>query len=69
VQDEAAAQCYALQTNADTAMRLGAKRDDARAIAVYILREVQPALPADYRARECFNGGPFDLRPRRDSWP
>jgi hypothetical protein len=69
VQDEAAAQCYALQTNADTAMRLGAKRDDARAVAVYILREVQPALPADYRARECFNGGPLDLRPRRDSWP
>ena len=50
VRDEAATQCYALQTNADTAARLGASREDAAAIAVFIVREVQPVLPADYRS-------------------
>ncbi len=69
VRDEAATQCYALQSNADTAARLGASREDAAAIAAFIVREVQPALPADYRTRECFDGGPLDLRPERASWP
>jgi len=69
VRDEAATQCYALQNNADTAMRLGASEDDARAIAGFILREVQPALPADYRTRDWFEGGPLDLHPDRPSWP
>ena len=69
VRDEAAAQCYALQTNADTAMRLGAGPDDARAIAAFIQREVQPVLPADYRSSDCFEGGPLDLRPDRLYWP
>jgi len=69
VRDEAATQCYALQTNADTAIRLGAATADARAIAAYILREVQPVLPADYRSGECYDGGPLDLHPERSSWP
>jgi hypothetical protein len=69
VRDEAAAQCYALQSNADTAMRLGASEDDARAIAGFIVREVQPALPADYRSRDCYDAGPLDLHPDRPSWP
>jgi hypothetical protein len=69
VRDEAATQCYALQTNVDTAMRLGASREDAGAIAAYIVREVQPALPADYRTRDCFDDGPLDLRPELASWP
>jgi hypothetical protein len=69
VRDEAATQCYALQTNAGTAARLGASREDAGAIAAYIVREVQPVLPADYRSSECYEGGPLDLRPGRSSWP
>jgi hypothetical protein len=69
VRDEAVTQCYALQTNADTAMRLGANEADARAIAGFILREVQPALPADYRSGDCYEGGPLDLHPHRPSWP
>jgi hypothetical protein len=69
VRDEAATQCYALQSNADTAVRLGARREDARAIARFILREVQPMLPADYRSSECHDGGPLDLHPGRSSWP
>jgi hypothetical protein len=69
IRDEAATQCYALQSNADTAMRLGASEDDARSIAGFILREVQPALPADYRSRDCYDGGPLDFHPDRPSWP
>ena len=69
VRDEAATQCYALQTNADTAMRLGASPEDAHAIAAYIVREVQPVLPADYRSSDCFDDGPLDLQPELASWP
>lgn len=69
VRDEAVAQCYALQSNADTALRLGAGRDDSQAIASYVVREVQPVLPADYRSSDCFDGGPLDLHPDRQSWP
>ena len=69
VRDEAATQCYALQTNADTALRLGASPEDAHAIATFILREVQPALPADYRSPDCFDDGPLDLEPERPGWP
>jgi hypothetical protein len=69
VRDEAQAQCYALQTNAATAQRLGASAGDAQAVAGFILREVQPALPADYRTRDCFDGGPLDLDPARPAWP
>jgi hypothetical protein len=69
IRDEAAAQCYALQTNAETAMGLGAGGDEAQAIASFIRREVQPALPNDYRSSDCFEGGPLDLQPDRLSWP
>jgi hypothetical protein len=69
VRDEAQAQCYALQTNAATAQRLGADPADAAAVAAFVLREVQPALPADYRTRDCFDGGPLDLAPRSAAWP
>ena len=69
VRDEAVTQCYALQTNAETALRLGAKRRDAHAMASYVVREVQPVLPSDYRSSDCFDGGPLDLHPERASWP
>jgi hypothetical protein len=69
IRDEAATQCYALQSNADTAQRLGANEDDARALAGFILREVQPVLPPDYRDRACYDGGPLDLHADGESWP
>jgi hypothetical protein len=69
VRDEAVTQCYALQSNADTAVRLGADEGDARAIASFIAREVQPALPPDYRSSECVDGGPLDLHHERPTWP
>lgn len=69
VRDEAATQCYALQTNAETALRLGASADEARAIAAFVHRRVQPALPADYQTADCRNGGPLDLHHDRTTWP
>jgi hypothetical protein len=69
VRDEATAQCYALQTNVETALRLGAAPADAQGIASFVAREVQPALPADYRSADCYDGGPLDLRPEQPSWP
>lgn len=69
VRDEATTQCYALQTNAETALRLGARPADAQGIASFIVREVQPVLPADYRSSGCYDGGPLDLDPERPSWP
>ena len=69
VRSEAAAQCYALQTNADTAVRLEASPAEAAAIASWVERRVQPALPPDYRTSECRDGGPLDLHPERTAWP
>jgi hypothetical protein len=69
VRNEAAAQCYALQTNADTALQLGASPDEAAAIASWVDRRVQPALPSEYRTSECRDGGPLDLQPERTAWP
>lgn len=69
IRDEAATQCYALQTNADTALQLGASPDEAAAIASWVTRRVQPALPSDYRTSDCSDGGPLDLHPERTAWP
>lgn len=67
--NEAVAQCFALQTNAETARRLGATPVEARAIATFVRRTIQPALPADYRSDRCYDGGPLDLRPEVAGWP
>jgi hypothetical protein len=67
--DEAVAQCYALQTNANTAIRLGATPDEARAVADFVVRRVQPMLPAEYRSNGCHDNGPLDLNPARVGWP
>jgi len=69
VRDEAVAQCYALQTNAEAAIRLGANRPDAEAIAAYVFTRIQPALPPEYRTPDCRDGGPLDLEPDRTAWP
>lgn len=67
--DESVAQCYALQSNEDTAIRLGATPAEARAIADFVVRRVQPVLPADYKTTACRDGGPLDLDPARTGWP
>jgi hypothetical protein len=69
VRDEAVAQCYAVQTNVETAIRLGADREDAEAIAEFALLRIQPALPPEYRSDACHDGSPLDLNPQRPGWP
>ena len=67
--DESAAQCYALQSNEDTAIRLGATPAEARAIADFVVRRVQPVLPPEYKTHACRDGGALDLEPGRTGWP
>jgi hypothetical protein len=67
--NESVAQCYALQSNEDTAIRLGATPAEARAIADFVVRRVQPVLPPDYKTTACRDGGPLDLDPARTGWP
>lgn len=67
--EEAIAQCYAIQTNEDTAIRLGAGPQEAKAIADFVVRHIQPALPSEYRTTACHDGGPLDLHPGRTAWP
>jgi hypothetical protein len=67
--DESVAQCYALQSNEDTAIRLGATPAEARAIAAFVVRSVQPVLPPEYKTHACRDGGPLDLHPARTGWP
>ena len=69
IQGEAQTECYALQTTALVAERLGAEPMAAQAIAVEALRRLYPALPSDYRADDCRDGGPLDLRPASSVWP
>jgi hypothetical protein len=67
--NESVAQCYALQSNEETAFRLGATPAEARAIADFIVRRVQPVLPPEYKTTECRDGGLLDLEPGRTGWP
>jgi hypothetical protein len=67
--NEAAAECYALQTTAITAQRLGATAEQGRALARWNLRHTYPRLPPQYRAHACRDGGPLDLRPDTTEWP
>jgi hypothetical protein len=67
--NEAVAQCFAVQSNEDTAIRLGATPAEARAIAELVVRRIQPALPTDYKTADCRDGGPLDRDPARTGWP
>ena len=63
IRSESEAQCRALQTIALVARRLGADAIVAQSLADRFERDVQPRLRAEYRASECRDGGPLDLRP------
>ena len=68
-QDEATAECLALQTTADVAERLGADFLHAAAVARFALEHVYPRMPDDYRSGDCRDGGRLDLRPSLAAWP
>jgi hypothetical protein len=69
IQDEARTECDALQTMAETAVRLGATPAQGAALARGQLAESYPRMPDQYRSGECADGGAFDLRPDDPSWP
>ncbi|MFN2470378.1 MAG: hypothetical protein ABR583_05195 [Gaiellaceae bacterium] len=66
---EAAAECYALQSLALVARRLGSPPAQARAVARSGLAEIYVRMPGEYRSGECRNGGRLDLQPNDPSWP
>lgn len=68
--DEAVAECYAMQTDAAVAERLGAGRAAATAIARYAWRaNPRIALPEYRVGGECRDGGRLDLQPGSAGWP
>lgn len=69
IQDEAQTECYALQTTALVAERLGADPVVAQGIAVDAFRRLYPALPERYRSGDCHDAGVLDLRPASALWP
>jgi hypothetical protein len=69
VRDEAAAECYGLQSTAFTARALGAPPAYARALADYTFWNVRPPVDYGYFSSECRDGGKLDLRPQTSRWP
>jgi hypothetical protein len=65
----AEAECYALQSIARLATRLGLDRLHAQALARLYWRRIYFELAPDYRSPMCVNGGDFDLRPDTSAWP
>jgi hypothetical protein len=68
-QDEATAECYALQTDGYVAQQLGASPRLAQAIVRYYLEEIYPLQPGEYQSSQCRDRGRLDLRPATPGWP
>ena len=58
-----------MQLDEELAVALGATREQARALAQRYWREVFPRMPNEYRAVDCFEGGPLDASPDDGLWP
>src|SRR5918992_4810004 len=69
VTNEAETECYALQTTALVARRLGATPEEAQAVASWNTQHVYPYLPSQYQSSDCRDGGSFDLRRDTAEWP
>ena len=68
VRNEAATQCYAMQTVPKVARALGASADDGRALAALEYALDYPHMPPSYRSPECHPGGSLDLTPGTAWW-
>jgi hypothetical protein len=66
---EATTECYALQTIAIVAERLGAPRAQGEQLARAAFLGLYPRMPPEYHSAECRDGGELDLRPRSSVWP
>ena len=69
VRDEAAAECYGLQSTAFVARALGAPPAYAQRLAAYTFWNVRPPVDYGYFSPECRDGGKLDLRPQTTRWP
>jgi hypothetical protein len=67
--DEGVTECYAVQTMARTAERLGATPAQARNLAVLHWETGLPEMPSQYQAAGCADGAALDLRPDDPAWP
>ena len=69
VVDEAAADCLAMQVDAQVAQRLGAGRAFASSLAREYWRYYYPSQEERYRSSSCRDGRAFDLFPDLPGWP
>ena len=69
VRDEAAAECYAIQTADFVAEHLGATPAQGRVVSTWAARTSASTRPAEYHSQECRRGGALDLEPRTSAWP
>jgi hypothetical protein len=69
VRDEAAAECYAIQTVDLVTERLGAASAQGRIVSTWAARTSARTHPAEYHSQECRRGGALDLEPGTVAWP
>jgi hypothetical protein len=69
VQNEAQAECYAIQSTALVAGRLGASPSVAEASARVVATQIYPRMPSEYVTSDCHDGGSLDLHPDSPVWP
>ena len=65
---DAAAECAAVQRDAETARLLGSPAADATGLAVSYWRDLYPLMPDGYRSPECRAGGAMDERLADAPW-
>ena len=68
VTSESATQCYAIQTDAWTVVRLGGTPVEGAALASIVFAE-QPNMPSEYQSSDCRAGGSLDLHPETAAFP
>jgi hypothetical protein len=66
--NEAQAQCYAIQLDAWTVVRLGGTAAEGADVASLVLA-LQPYVPDEYRSSDCRSGGSLDLWPKTAAFP
>jgi hypothetical protein len=66
--DEAQTQCYAIQLDAWTVVRLGGTAAEGAAVANFVLA-LQPLMPTEYQSAACRHAGSLDLHPETAAFP
>jgi hypothetical protein len=69
VRDEAAAECYAIQTVDFVTEKLGATAVQGAILARWAARTSARTHPPEYHSPECRRGGALDLEPHTPAWP